>query len=84
MSLLDEISKAAGTVTSVIRQAADTYDRITGGATPTTSTGGITQPPQTTGVDTTQGTTPSNSGGSSTLMIVGLAALVLLLAVRKG
>lgn len=78
---VDDIQAVIGSVSDVIQEGADVYDKMSGRpdvATPSL----VTEPAQTTGVDTTQGTTADGWGvrlRMSPLILIVL--LVVLLAI---
>jgi hypothetical protein len=81
-SFWDTITNTVGSASDLLKEAAQTYDTITGKSANSVQTGGITAPAQTTGVDTTAGTTAAGMD-TSTLMVVGVVVVVLFLAMSR-
>lgn len=79
---VDDFTNAVGSVTTVLKQGAETYDKITGKsdqAQPQAAAqpAKVSEPATTTGVDTTKGTTPKGSG-DNTLILLAVGVIVLL------
>ena len=84
MSWVDDFNSAVGSVSKVIQEGAEVYDKISG--KPSTSTGPITaasEPAQTVGVDTTQGTAAPGFGLRLSPLAVLVGVLVLLALVGR-